>query len=194
VFFFFPFALVPASPSPAHRKPLPMLPVPSGHQAERAAAAAFEDAGDLAANLLRHVLISITSSLTALGNQANLLFAQLAVALAYDRMVRQAASFYGMGWPSSGPYFPQQIWAAGLWPAPFQNPAWWSPAPIPAWPASLWANPWSAFPEALTAWANIWAPAMAQRPAMSSAFGGKPPLTATVSVPGCSWSVTLGQI
>src|SRR5215469_14984312 len=96
VVFFFPFALVPASPSPAHQKPLPMLPVPSGHQAERAAAAAFEDTGDPAADFLRRVLIAITSSLTALGNQANLLFAQAAAALAYDRMMRQAASFSGM--------------------------------------------------------------------------------------------------
>jgi hypothetical protein len=196
VFFFFPFALEPASPGPVHYKPLPMLPAPSGWRREEAAETAFADAmasaGYLAAGLLRHALISITSSLTALGNQANMLFSQVAAALAFDRLARQAASFSGISWPYFGPYFPQPARAAGLWPAPFQYPAWYSPAAIPIWPVNLWANPWSALTEAFAVWANVWAPSVAQRRPTSSALVEKPPFTATLSVPGFSWSVTLG--
>jgi hypothetical protein len=175
-----------------------MLPAPGGRQQEGpAAGAAFADAiaqsGYIAAGLLRYTLISITSSLTALGNQANLLFAQTATALAFDRMTRQAAALSGMGWPAPAPYFPQQIWAAWLWPAPIQPPLWWfSPAAIPAWPANLWGNAGPALTEAFTAWAKIWEPAMAPRSPAPGALGGRPPFTATLSLPGCSWSVTLG--
>jgi hypothetical protein len=197
VFFLLPFPLEPASSGPAHHKALPLLPVPGGRRregpaAETAFADAIAQAGYVAAGLLRCALISITSSLTALGNQANLLFAQATAALAFDRMMRQAAALPGMGWAApAAPYFPQQIWAAWLWHAPFQPPMWSAPAAIPAWPANLWGNAWPAWTEAFTFWAKIWEPAMGQRNPVSVALGGQPPFTATLSLPGCSWSVTL---
>jgi hypothetical protein len=170
-----------------------MLPFPIGRGAERAAETAFEDAiaraGELTADLVRRTLITITSSLTALGNQANLLFIQLAAALALDRMARQAGSYAGMGQAAFAPFFPPAIWTARLWASPFQVP---SPAAVPAWPVNLWANPLPALTEAFTAWANIWAPSMPQRPPMSNASGEKQPLTTTFAMPGFSWSVTLG--
>jgi hypothetical protein len=196
VFFFLPFALEPASPGPMHHKPLPMLPAPKSWPREEPAAGfvfadAIAQAGYIAADLLRRALISITSSLTALGNQANLLFSQAAAALAFDRMMRLAAPFFGIRLPAFGPFFPPQIWAAGLWPAPFQHPAWPSPAAVPAWPLNLWANTWPAMMQALTAWANIWEPAAAQHRPASSGLDGKLPFTATLSIPGFAWSVTL---
>jgi hypothetical protein len=159
---------------------------------ETACADTIAQAGNLAADLLRQALVAMTSSLTALGNQANLLFSQVAAALAFDRMARQAASFFGMRWPSFGPYSPQHIWPAGLWATPFQNAAWYSPAAVPAWPAGLWTNPLSGLAEALAVWANIWAPAAPQRQPPPSALGGSKPFTTTLSMPGFSWSATLG--
>jgi hypothetical protein len=192
VLFFFPFVLEPASPGPAGHKPLPMLPASRGQRpAETAVADMTAQAGNLAAGNLRQALIAMTSSLTALGNQANLFFSQVAAALAFDRMARQAASFFGMRWPSFGPYLPQQFWGTGLWSMPFQNPPWYSPAPVPAWPASLWTNPFSGFAEALTVWANIWAPTASQR-RLPSASGGVTPFTTRFSMPGFAWSATLG--
>jgi hypothetical protein len=197
VLFFFPFALEPASQSLVDHKPLPMLPASRGRrEAERAAETAFADmigqGGNLTADLLRRALIAMTSSLTALGNQANLLFSQIAATLAFDRMARQAASFFGTSWPPFAPYLPHQMWAAGLWPAPFQNTAWYSAAATPAWPANFWANPWPGLTEAFTAWANIWMPAVPQHRPSSSASDAKAPFSTTLSAPGFSWSVTLG--
>ena len=197
MFFFVPFATELASRGPVHHKPLPMLPVSrGGRQVERAGETAFEDATaqacQLAADLLRRVLISTTSTLAAFGNQANLLFAQIAAALAFDRMARQAASLSGLGWSFFGPFFQQQSWAAAWpWSAPFQNPAWYSPAAIPPLPVNLWANPWSAFAEAFSAWANIWQPATAQRGPLAGAAAERPPFTAMLSLPGWTWNVTL---
>jgi hypothetical protein len=136
-------------------------------------------------------MISIPTSLTALGNQANLLFAQAAAALAFDRMMRQTASVSGISWPAGGPYFPQQIWAAGFWPAPFQHPMWAFPAASPAWPANLWVNVWPALTEAFALWAKILEPATVQRSRAPSALDEKPPFSATLSLPGCTFSVTL---
>jgi hypothetical protein len=197
VFFFFPFALEPESPVPAHQKPLLTLPAPkTGRQSEAAAGTAFAEAiaqaGYFGADLLHQALISITSSLAALGNQANLFFSQITAALAFDRMARQTTSFAAMGWPAAGPFFPPQIWAAGLWPAPLQLPLWSSPAAIPAWPANLCVHPWSALAEVFTVWANIWTPAMAPRRPASSALAWKPPFTTTLCMPGCTWTFTLG--
>jgi hypothetical protein len=198
VFFFFPFTLEQAPSGPAHPNPVPMLPAVCGRPREEPATeTALADViarlSNLTAGLLRGPLMPSPLPLTALGHQANLFFYQIAAALAFQQMVRQAASIFGMGWPAAaGPYFPQQTWAAGLWPSPFQHPAWPFPATGPVWPLNLWGNAWPGVNEALAVWAKIWVPAMAQQhPPASSTLSAEPPFTATMSLPGCSWSVTL---
>jgi hypothetical protein len=199
VLIFFPFPLVQAGPGAVHPNSVPMLPVPSGRgreeaTAETAWADAIAQAGYLAAGFLRGPLMSVPLPFAALSHQANLFFGQIAAALAFEQMVRQAASIFGMCWPAAGrPYFPQPIWAAGLWPwpSPFLPPAWPSPAVSPAWPVNPWSNAWPALSQALTVWAKMWEPVMAQGRPASSSLGTEPPFTATLSLPGCTWSVAL---
>lgn len=209
-FLFFPFAEKPAA-KPAFQytvraKSLPMLPRPRGENG--AGATPFADtisyAGHSGADLIRQFIGAYTSSLTALGNHTHVLFSQAASALAFDRMLRQALSLYGMGFAAFGTPSPQPGFA-GFWQAPVRQPTapsspfsffawplnpWVAPSPKPSAPA---ANPLSAFTDAFSLWTSFLTPAQSQsRTATSNASPGKPPYTAAVSLPGCTFSMTFG--
>lgn len=137
---------------------------------------------------LRRVLSSITASLTALGNRANLLFAQVAAALAYDRAIRDMAAAFS-GWQVSRSLVPHP--AAGFWPmqpasqaasVPFEMP------PLNPWLGNYWAaNTWIAFEQAcdfwmrLTGWFLLFGYPMRQNLYHQ-------PQTMAASAPGFGWS------
>jgi len=191
MFFLFPLvgepAAVPAVKRGQQYMALALLPQLRGVRAEarpeNGLADAVSQAGSLAVELLKRALSSMTSSLTALGNHANALFSQVAAALAYERMARETASFFGAFWldfaqPRALPSF------AGPRIAPARPPLFaCSGVPrkqlTPALP-----NPWGAFAEALDMWTSLWAPAAAPQRRASS--------NATFGVPGFAWSFTLG--
>jgi len=196
MFFFFPFAAEPADAfqrSPQY-KPLPLLPAPHNarpqvQSAEYSMGNAVSEAGNLAVELKKRALASITSSMTALGNRANALFTQVAATLAFERMARETASFFGMFWPG----FAQprlQPGFAGAWIAPTAEPTLYAPFGVPGFAANPWAgNPWALFADAATKWTSFWMPAAAQR---RSSFLAPAPATATIALPGCSWSFAFG--
>jgi hypothetical protein len=185
--FFFPFAVEPAAgPARTAQWPLPMLPAPRGargpaERSEQGFANAISEAGQLTADLLKQALGSLTSSMTALGNRANAFFAQIAAALAFDRIARDTASFFGMVWPGLGAT-PPPLAFAGPWAAAFPNLAPYSAFGLPAA-----ANPWALFAQAANMWTSLWLPASPPartRPA---------PVMATSWVPGFDLSFMFGQ-
>ncbi len=200
MFYFFPFALEPAATAVSRRVPqykrLPLLPAPQSAptraRPENGFASAVAEAGNLAVDLLKRALSSMASSMTALGNHANALFTQVAAALAYERMARDAASFFGMFWPGLAQPR-QQLGFAGPWIAPAPQPPLFACFGLPGlqtnpWPLNPWPNPWGALTESLDMWTSVWAPA--KPPQRRSSHGA--PSTATFALPGFSWSVTLG--
>jgi hypothetical protein len=198
MFLFFPFALesstAPVSQRVPQYKPLPFLPQPQSARAqvqpENGLASAVSSAGNLAVDLLKKALSSIASSMTALGNRANALFSQVAAALAFDRMARQAASLFEMFWPGFALPKPQMGFA-GPWTAPALQQPLFAGFGLPGFQASPTPlNPWGAVTEALDMWTNIWAPAKA--PQRRSTYGTAAPVTTTFAFPGFAWSLTLG--
>lgn len=192
MFFFFPFAVEPAA-RPAfqrapHFKPSILLREPKPSRArwdrEDGFASVVFQAGDFGVDLLKRVLSSITSSMTALGNGANALFAQIAASLAFERMARETASFFGAFWPAFRSPAPEKSFAG--WMAPVQQPWPFPHFGLPGFqPNPLAGNPWGLVTEALDIWTNFWMPAVkAQaRPAV--------PVTAPIPLPFC-WSFAFG--
>ncbi len=198
MFFFFPFVLepaaVPARPRVPRSKALPLLPRPQSARAEVrpefALAGAVSVAGSLAVDLLKRALTAIASSMTALGNRANALFAQVAGALAFERMAREAAPFFGMFWPGFARPKPQSGFA-GPWIAPAQEPPLLAFFGLPGLQANPWPlNPWGMFADAAGMWSSVWLPSTT--PQRRSPYGAPAPVTATFAMPGCSFSFTLG--
>jgi hypothetical protein len=198
MFFFFPFLAegkVSSDTRGSSRSNiLPLLPAPAYTSAKPRDSRAKMDFGDFGAGLLRQTISAFTSSLTALGNRANALFAQVAAALAFDRVARDAAAFFNGAWFGFGsrPSRPD-IFQSG-WRPQTQDPMSFSPFAM----QGLWnpwaANPWDAVNEGLKFWTNLWAPSPQQRNA--HAFGGAKaanPYTATVSGPGgFTWGFSWG--
>ena len=130
MFFFFPFyAESQANGSgSSHAKTLPLLPAPGSARTSSRATDRAWDFGDFGVDLLRKVISAFTSSLTALGNRANALFAQLTAALAFDRVARDTVTFInsafsGFGLPSGGRPSPFGAFRA----SPTQDPMSFSP-------------------------------------------------------------------
>ena len=101
MFFFFPFNTESQSSSngwgSSNAKTLPLLRLRSrGANPRRNERAG--DFGDFSVDLLRQTITAFTSSLTALGNAANALFAQTAAVLATDRVARDAVGFLNGNW------------------------------------------------------------------------------------------------
>ena len=194
MFFLFPFVAEPAPALASQRAPryrlLPLLPQPQSACAqtrpESGLASAVSQAGSLAVNLLKRALSSMASSMTALGNRANALFSQVVAGLAYERMMRETVSLFGMflpafAQPKPGFGFP------GLWA---------NPAGVPAMPASFGFpgfqppfNPWGALTETLDMWTSLWMPAAPSQ--RRSPRGASAPVAATFAFPGFSWPFAL---
>ena len=190
MFFWFPFYTESKSFSngsgSSYAKTLPLLPAPGSARTNSRAG----DFGDFAVDLLRQAITAFTSSLTALGNRANALFAQLTALLAFDRAARDSMAFVnnalsGFGLPKvSSPF--------GLYPG--QNPMSFSPFMMGNInPFAI--NPWATFTESMNFWTSLWMPAAQQRNPYS--FGGNAsasPFMAKVSTPGgFTWGFAWGQ-
>ncbi|MGC2603320.1 MAG: hypothetical protein WA384_18520 [Rhodomicrobium sp.] len=197
MFFFFPFATEQAAETASRKQPqygaLPLLPAPKSaftleRPGEHSFGSAFGQAGELAAGLLKQALSSLTSSMTALGNRANALFAQVAATLAFQRMASDAASFFGMFLPGFAQPAPQNGFA-GSWIAPAPQPPLFSAFGLPGL-ANPWAgNPWALFTEATAMWTNFLLPATAPR---RSPYNAPAPFTTTFAFPGFAWNFTFG--
>ncbi len=173
----------------SHAKTLPFLPASgSARESSRATERAW-DFGDMAVDLLRQTLSAFTTSLTALGNQANALFAQLTAALAFDRITRDTTAFIdkalaGFGLPSMAR--PSPFGAFRM--SPMQDPMSFSPLLTGNF-NPLGANPWAAFAEGMNFWTSLWMPAASQRNSFNpfNPFGGSTPASpfmTKVSAPG----------
>ena len=121
--------------------------------------------------------------MTALGNRSNAFFSQVVAGLAYERMMRETVSLFGMFFPA----FAQPKPGFG-----FASP-WATPAGIPALPASFGLsgfqplfNPWGALTETLDMWTSLWTPA-----APSQRRNPPAPVKATFAFPGFSWTFAL---
>jgi hypothetical protein len=201
VFFFFPFQENTAAMSALGKlfeyQPLPMLPAPRSQPEQSSSSSAFGEAvsyaGDFGVDLLRQIIGSFASSLTAISSRAYFYFSQLVAALAFERTARQAASLWGMGWQALGMPAPQTAFPGAFWQTPAAPPMPFSSFAFPAWPLNPWLAATSpAFSEMLRLWTSFWMPAAPQNPLETSAPHDRRPFTATVSVPGCSWNVTFG--
>ncbi len=141
-------------------------------------------------DLLRQAIAAFTSSLTALGNRANALFAQIAAVLAFDRVARDGMTFLNNAWSGFG--FPKVgSTPFGLYQG--QDPMSFSPFMMGN-VNPLAFNPWAAFTEGMNFWTNLLMPAAAQRNPYS--FGGNTasPFMAKVSTPGgLTWGFSWGQ-
>jgi hypothetical protein len=194
MFFLFPFVAEPAPAPASSRAPqyrlLPLLPEPNSACArtrpESGLASAVSQAGSLAVDLLKRALSSMASSMTALGNRANVLFSQVVAGLAYERMMRETVSLFGMFFPA----FAQPKPGFGF-PVP-----WVAPARVPALPASFGLpgfqppfNPWGALTETLDMWTSLWTTAAPWQ--RRSPRGTSAPVSATFAFPGFSWTFAL---
>lgn len=180
--FFFPFYTEQSKPWAPDRgtsaKTLPLLPVPAK------AAKRERDLGDFVVDLLRQVISAFTSSLTALGNNANAYFAQVSAALAMDRAGRSTMQLFapraGFGMPGTRPVAQQGFDPMSFSPMLTQgfNP--------------LAMNPWAVFTESLNFWASLWMPPFAQPAASSHGKTSATPFMTKISTPygfsfGFSW-------
>lgn len=124
MFFLFPFYTESRASSNgggfSYSKTLPLLPAPGSARTSSRATDRAWDFGDFGVDLLRQVISAFTSSLTALGNRANALFAQLTAALAFDRVARDTVTFVNSAFSGFG-------LSSGARPSPFgafrMNPA-----------------------------------------------------------------------
>ena len=194
MFFLFPFVAEPAAAPASQHAPrfwlLPLLPEPQSAHAqtrpESGLASAVSQAGSLAVDLLKRALSAMASSMTALGNRSNALFSQAVAWLAYERMMRETASLFGMFLPA----FAQPKPGFG-----FASP-WATPAGVPALPASFGlsgfqplSNPWGALTETLDMWTSLWMPAA---PSQRRNTRNTPaPVNATFAFPGFPWTFAL---
>ncbi len=192
-FFFFPFytGSQPSSNgrSSSEAKTLPLLPASGSAKRSANAGGSAGDFGEFALSLLQQTMAAFSASLTALGNQANALFAQLAATLALDRSMRSTASLFdgslfGFGSQKArqGPFgFPL--------PGQAMNPMSFSPLLTQGF--SPWAvNPWGAFTDGMNFWQSMWMPSAPKRGPFGNSAAA--PFTAKISAPngvsfGFSW-------
>ncbi len=196
MFFFYPFAAEGGASSNSGRarrtETLPLLPSPGRGYAHSGAPRLDMDFGNIALGLLRQTLSGFTASLTALGNRANALFAQVAAALAFDRVARDTAAFLQAAWGGFG------VPGAGQTPFGFPRPGQsHDPMSFGSFPMQSfmtpWAtNPWGMFTEGMNFWASLWMPA-----APFGSSGTKMPanpFTTMVSGPGgLKWGFSWGR-
>jgi len=191
MFFFFPF-YAESKPSYSGRSSprfgtLPLLPAPASARSRDADRAG--DFGGFGVDLIRQTISAFTSSLTALGNQANALFAQVAAALAFDRSARDTVSFIDAAWRGFGaPKAPTSLF--GSWPSQTPDPMSFSPFLTQGF-NPLATNPWAAFAEGMNFWKNLWMPGAPQRNPYSfgSSTPAKPFMTKVSTPWGFSWGV-----
>jgi hypothetical protein len=188
--FFFPFQANGRQASALQGKapaPLAMLPSPSVQTEKENTgnfADAVSDAGHFGNDLLRKIISSFVSSLTALGSRAGEFFSYISAWLAFDRMARQAQSMMTAGFQAFGLPLPQ------LAPSAFPSLL------FPFSARSLYGfgtgasktaaeSPMTAFADLLTPWMAMWAPAK-PAPAPRETI----PFTFEFSMPGFAWSVS----
>jgi len=191
--FFSPFALAPNGQVNAGNPVSFLLANPSGKPLATAKTKG-DGVVDVAAqisnsavNNLRGAMIAISSSMTALGSRASTLFAQVAAALAFERVCRQSAAFFGFPQPALYNYAWPATWMSfgvpkgfDMWANPAQWASFWA-APFAFKPTTQ--NPWEAFAQVF----NMLNPPASKSVAASPS--SKPiPQTTTVSGPGFSFS------
>jgi hypothetical protein len=190
MFFFFPFNTESQSSSSAKTLPLlPFLPAPASARTNPRRTERAGDIGDFAVDFLRQTIVAFTSSLTALGNAANALFAQTTAVLATDRVARDAVGFLNGNWFNFGaqknpmsPFGPYRQMQDPMSFFPFLTQGF-SPTAF---------NPWAAFSEGMNFWANMWMPAAPRRNPFGNAPGATP-FAAKVSAPnGFTWGFSWG--
>jgi hypothetical protein len=194
MFFFFPFEGMEApSAGRGSRRhaTLPLLPAPKAAFGNSGRGSRGFDFLDLSMDFLHRTIAGFSSSLTALSNSANALFAQVASALAFDRMTRDGAAFINAAFSGFGA------------PLARQSPFGFASAPqmqgMPFSPMSFlapWAiNPWAAFGGGLDFWTKMWMPAEPQRSSWSPPPPPAPAAFKTkVSTPGgFSWAFSLNE-
>ena len=193
MFFFFPFYTESRSFSngrgSSHAKALPFLPGSGSARTNSRKTERAWDFGDFSVDLLRQTISALTSSLTALGNAANALFAQTTAAFATNRVAHDAACFLNGSWFGFGAPARQSFGSYRL----AQDPMSFSPFLTQGF--NPWAfNPWSAFAEGLNFWTSLWMPAAPPRNPCS--FGNKTPASpfmGKVSTPnGFTWGFSWG--
>ncbi len=193
MFFFFPLLAQTQPQSPAPSRPLLAAPrhrYQSGDATRSTFGLANEDLAGLGVDLVRRALLSFTSSLTALGNHSNALFAQVAAALAIDRAARATVS--SMGSAGFRPSNPWQTMGQAAWFGPSQHPM--SHSPFAAWAMMpSWAgNPWAPFAQALDVWTKVWTPFKPWPTANNDRHrSDTPPFTTVISMPGISWGFAM---
>ena len=193
MFFFFPFSTESQSSLNgsgfSQAKALPLLPAPRSARASSRAEPAW-NVGDFGVDFLRQTLSAFASSLTALGNGANALFAQISAALALDRVGRDAASLFNTNWFGFG--MPQARPMSFGFPRPNQPQDAMAFSPLLTQGFNPWAiNPWAAFAEGMNFWTSMWMPAAPKR----NPFSNNPatPFMAKVSAPnGFTWGFSWG--
>ena len=141
-------------------------------RAEDGPAHTILEAGSAAVDLLKRTLAAMASSMTA---------------LAYQRIARDTASFWGIFWPGFAQGVPRNGFAAP-WIASVPEPALFVCFGLPGCGASPWPfDPLGAFTQAAGMWARTFATAAPQR---RSTYGAATPVTATFAFPGFSWTFT----
>ncbi len=130
---------------------------------------------------LRQTIVLVTSSLTALGNQANAYFTQLSAFLAFDRMARSMEVF-GFG------FRPKPLLPVGHMPMLNAWSAFFA-APFHTCAAPWFASPFNALSDLSSAWASCFNPLMPGgfSKAVATPTDDKPPFTATFVMPGFTW-------
>jgi hypothetical protein len=187
MFFFFPFVAEGGASPRSNGATLPLLPAPGRSYARSSDPRYDLDFGGIALGLLRQTLSAFTSSLTALGNRANALFAQVAAALAFDRVARDTTAFLQAAWLGFGVPRGRQS-AFGF----SQDPMSFGPMSMQSFMNPLAANPWAFFAEGLNFWTSLWMPAAPLR----SSYSGAPanPFMAKVYGPGgLTWGFAWGR-
>ena len=187
MFFFFPFNTESQSSSSA--RTLPLLPAPASTRTNPRRTERACDVGDFAVDFLRQTIVAFTSSLTALGNAANALFAQTTAVLATDRVARDAVGFLNGNWFNFGaqknPMSPFGSYRQ------MQDPMSFSPFLTQGFNPMAF-NPWAAFAEGMNFWASMWMPAAPRRNPFGNAPGATP-FMAKVSAPnGFTWGFSWG--
>jgi len=192
MFFFFPFYTESQSSSTgrgaSNAKTLPLLLAPASARTNSRPAERARDCGDFAVDLLRQAIAAFTSSLTALGNAANALFAQTTAVLATNRVAHDTAGFLNGNWFNFGA--PKNSTSPFGSYRQMQDPMSFSPFLTQGFNPMAF-NPWAAFAEGMNFWASMWMPAAPQRNPFSSAPAT--PFMAKVSAPnGFTWGFSWG--
>jgi hypothetical protein len=164
----------------ARQSKAPLLPAPKAAVADSGRASG--DLGFLNLSELLHGAVSaFASSLTALSNSANALFAQVAAALALDRVTRDAAAYINAAFKGFGA-------------APAPQPLFGLPSFSQQGFMLPWAmNPWAAFAEGLNFWMKMWMP-QASQPNPPSGQPIPSAFKTRVSTPGSfTWAFSLND-